>query len=128
MVTYIIITLIVFSCLIIMTSFMSEEALIIKANNNIFYHVVAKLTSNKYTGYKLTKEEEKALNEYMAKKAENDNHPIGSYFKLCDSLKDVLSYCGNFHNYSINFNMSEMAVGFVTLAVFAIVVALGVLL
>ena len=64
MVTYIIITFIAFVGFIIMTRIlMAEETLIMKANTNFFYHVVAKLTSNKYTGYKLTKEEENALSQ-----------------------------------------------------------------
>ena len=43
----------------------------------------------------------------------HDSHPIGSYFKLCKTA-------GNFHNYDLQFNGSELAVGGAVLATFFI--------
>ena len=63
----------------------------------------------------------------LAEPSEYDKHSIGSYFKLCDSLKSTLKTRGNFHNYSLNFNMGEVGTGFAVLAVFAIVITLGVI-
>ena len=105
----------------------SEEELIEKAETNWFYHTLAKMTSAKYNGYVMSEAEKKAMEESLAEPSEYDRHPIGSYFKLCDSLKSTLKTRGNFHNYSLNFNMGEVGTGFAVLAVFAIVVTLGVI-
>lgn len=105
----------------------SEEELIEKAETNWFYHTLAKMTSAKYNGYVMSEAEKKAMEESLAEPSEYDRHPIGSYFKLCDSLKSTLKTRGNFHNYSLNFNMGEVGTGFAVLAVFAIIVTLGVI-
>ncbi len=105
----------------------SEEELIEKAETNWFYHTLAKMTSAKYNGYTMGDAEKKAMEESLAEPSEYDRHSIGSYFKLCDSLKSTLKTRGNFHNYSLNFNMGEVGTGFAVLAVFAIVVTLGVM-
>ena len=105
----------------------SEEELIEKAETNWFYHTLAKMTSAKYNGYAMGEAEKKAMEESLAEPSEYDRHSIGSYFKLCDSLKSTLKTRGNFHNYSLNFNMGEVGTGFAVLAVFAIVVTLGVI-
>lgn len=104
-----------------------EDELIKKAQKNWFYHVLSKMTCGTYDGYTMTEDEKKAMEEYIAEPSEYDKHSIGSYFKLCDSLKSTLKTRGNFHNYSLNFNMGEVGTGFAVLAVFAIVVTLGVI-
>ena len=105
----------------------SEEELIEKAEKNWFYHTLAKMTSAKYNGYIMGDEEKKVMEESLAEPSEYDRHSIGSYFKLCVSLKSTLKTRGNFHNYSLNFNMGEIGTGFAVLAVFAIVVTVGVM-
>lgn len=50
----------------------------------------------------------------------HDSHPIGSYFKLCKESNDVCKTAGNFHNYDLQFNGSELAVGGAVLATFFI--------
>jgi len=105
----------------------SEEELIEKAEKNWFYHTLAKMTSAKYNGYIMGDEEKKVMEDYLSKPSEYETHPVGSYFKLCKSLKSTLDTCGNFHNYSLNFNMGEIGTGFAVLALFAIVVTLGVI-
>ena len=80
-----------------------EDELIKKAQKNWFYHVLSKMTCGTYDGYTMTEDEKKAMEESLAEPSEYDRHPIGSYFKLCDSLKSTLKTCGNFHNYNLNF-------------------------
>jgi hypothetical protein len=104
-----------------------EEDLIVKAEKNWFYHTLAKMTSAKYNGYIMGDEEKKAMEEYVSRPSEYDVHPIGSYFKLCKSLKSTLDTCGNFHNYKLNFNMGEVGTGFAVLIFFGVVVTLGVI-
>jgi hypothetical protein len=127
-----IITLIIVACiaaLVIITRLLiKEEDLIKKAEKNWFYHVLAKMTSAKYDGYLMDDDEKKALDEFASKPSQYDTHPIGSYFKLCDSLKSTLSTCANFHNYRLNFNLGEVGTGFAVLVLFAVVVTLGVVL
>ena len=122
-----IIVLLVAVVVIITRLLVKEEELIKKAEKNFFFHVIAKMTSPKYDGYFLNEVEEKAMKEYISRPSEYDRHPIGSYFKLCNTLKDTLSTCANFHNYRLNFNMSEVGIGFLVLGVFAVVVILGVI-
>lgn len=105
-----------------------EEDLIVKAEKNWFYHTLAKMTSAKYNGYIMGDEEKKAMEEYVSRPSEYDTHPVGSYFKLCKSLKSTLDTCGNFYNYKLNFNMGEVGTGFAVLVLFAVVVTLGVVL
>jgi len=125
------ITFIIIACVIavvfINRIFIKEEDLIVKAEKNWFYHTLAKMTSAKYNGYTMGEAEKKAMEESLAEPSEYDRHSIGSYFKLCDSLKSTLKTRGNFHNYSLNFNMGEVGTGFAVLAVFAIVATLGVI-
>lgn len=124
-----IITLIIVACiaaLVIITRLLiKEEDLIKKAEKNWFYHVLAKMTSAKYDGYLMDDDEKKALDEFASKPSQYDTHPIGSYFKLCDSLKSTLSTCANFHNYRLNFNMGEVGIGVCVMLVFIGVVTLG---
>jgi ABC-type glycerol-3-phosphate transport system permease component len=122
-----IIVLCIAAIVIITSSLINEEKLIKKAEKNMFFHVIAKLTSSRYDGYPMSDEEKKAMEEYLSKPSEYDKHSIGSYFRLCDTLKDTLSTRGNFHNYSLNFNMSEVGTGVLVLVVFAVVVTLGVI-
>lgn len=103
----------------------NENELIKKAEKNWFYHVLAKMTSPKYDGYKPSNEEKKAMEEYLSEPSAHDTHPIGGYFRLCDSLKSTLSTCGNFHNYKLNFNMGEVGIGVCVMLVFGIIVTLG---
>ena len=124
-----IITLIIVSCvaaLVIMTRLLiKEEDLIKKAQKNWFYHVLAKISSAKYDGYVMGEDEQKAIYEFASKPSEYDTHPIGSYLKLCESLKSTLSTCANFHNYKLNFNMSEVGFGVCVMLVFVGIVTLG---
>jgi hypothetical protein len=105
----------------------SEEKLIEKAETNWFYHTLAKMTSAKYNGYVMGEAEKKAMEESLAEPSEYDRHPIGSYFKLCDSLKSTLKTCGNFHGYKLNFNLGEIGIGVVVMLAFVVIVTLGVL-
>jgi hypothetical protein len=114
--------------ILINRAMINEEDLIRKAEKNWFYHTIAKMTSAKYNGYIMGDEEDKAMEDYLSKPSEYETHPIGSYFKLCKSLKDTLSTCGNFHNYRLNFNLGEVGTGFAVLVVFAAIVTLGVVL
>jgi len=87
-----------------------------------FYHVLALLTSSKYQNYKPTDEEKTAMVDYLEKNANevHDSHPIGSYFKLCKENNDVCKTAGNFHNYGLQFNGSELAIGGAVMAAFFI--------
>jgi hypothetical protein len=60
--------------------------------------------------------------DYLEKNANEvyDNHPIGSYFKLCKENDDVCKTACNFHNHDIQFNGSELAVGGAVMAAFFI--------
>lgn len=127
LVTTSIILVAVIALIVISHLLIKEEDLIKKAETNWFYHTLAKMTSAKYNGYVMSEAEKKAMEESLAEPSEYDRHSIGSYFKLCDSLNSTLKTRGNFHNYSLNFNMGEVGTGFVVLAVFAIVVTLGVI-
>ena len=127
LVTTSIILVAVIALIVISHLLIKEEDLIKKAETNWFYHTLAKMTLAKYNGYVMSEAEKKAMEESLAEPSEYDRHSIGSYFKLCDSLKSTLKTRGNFHNYSLNFNMGEVGTGFAVLAVFAIVVTLGVI-
>ena len=122
-----IIVLLIAVIVVIPCSLIKEEGLLKKTEKNFFYHVIKKIVSLTYDGYSLNEAEEKAMKEYLSKPSEYDRHPIGSYFKLCNTLKDTLSTCANFHNYRLNFNMSEVGIGFLVFGVFAVVVTLGVI-
>jgi hypothetical protein len=108
--------------------FSHENEVIEKAERSKFYHVLAKLTSSKYVGYYPNEDEVNAMKAYAKQPTEYDKHPVGSYMKLCKTLGSTLKTCGNFHNYDLNFNMSEVGTGVAVMAVFAIVVTLGVML
>jgi len=126
-----IITLIIVACiaaLVIITRLLiKEEDLIKKAEKNWFYHVLAKMTSAKYDGYLMDDDEKKALDEFVSKPSQYDTHPIGSYFKMRKELGEILKIGGNFHNYSMGFNLGEVGTGVMVMLVFAIVVMLGVI-
>ena len=113
---------------IMVHAFSHESEVIEKAEKSKFYHILAKLTSSKYTGYYPNKEELSAMKEYTNAPTDYDNHPVGSYMRLCKTLESTLKTCGNFHNYSLNFNMGEVGTGFAVLIVFAIVITLGITL
>ena len=105
----------------------NEDKVVKKAEKNKFYHVLAKLTSSTYSGYTMNDDEKKSMKEYLSKPSEYDSHAIGSYFSIRQDLKSILSMAGNFHNYKLNFNLGEIGTGFAVLAVFALVVTLGVI-
>ena len=113
---------------IMVHAFSYESEIIEKAERSKFYHVLAKLTSSKYTGYYPNEDEVKAMKGYAKQPTEYDNHPVGSYMRLCKTLGSTLKTCGNFHNYNLNFNMGEVGTGVTVMAVFVIVVTLGVVL
>jgi hypothetical protein len=127
--TIVILSIIALMFLAIMVHAFSHESEILeKAERSKFYHVLAKLTSSKYVGYYPNEGEVKAMKEYAKQPTEYDKHSVGSYFKLCDSLKSTLKTCGNFHNYSLNFNMGEVGTGVAVMVIFVIVITLGITL
>ena len=128
-VTFIFLCIIALIFFVIMVyAFSNESEVIEKAERSKFYHVLAKLTSSKYVGYYPNEDEVNAMKGYAKQPTEYDKHPVGSYFKLCDSLKSTLKTCGNFHNYNLNFNMGEVGTGFAVLIVFGVLITLGVAL
>ena len=104
-----------------------EEDLIRKAEKNWFYHTLAKMTCPKYDGYIIGDNEKKAMEEFISKPSEYDRHPVGSYLKMRNELKGILATAGNFHNYKLNFNLGEIGTGLAVMALFGIVVTLGVI-
>ena len=109
----------------------NEEKVLEKANktNSMFnfYHILALMTSPNYKGYISTKEEEKAMEDYLSTKTEYDNHPIGSFFKLRKENDDVCQTAGNFHGYALSFKASELSVGFATLIGFGVLLAIAIM-
>ena len=105
-----------------------EEKLIEKAERNWFYHAIAKMTVPNYKGYYPNEEEVKSAKSFVKKESEYDTHPVGAYLKMRKDLKGMLSMAGNFHNYKLDFNLGEVGTGLAVMAVFVIVVILGVTL
>ena len=104
-----------------------EEDLIVKAEKNWFYHTLAKMTSAKYNGYIMGDEEQKVMEDYLSKPSEYETHSVGSYLKMRKELKGILATAGNFHGYKLNFNFGEIGTGLAVMALFGIVVTLGVI-
>lgn len=125
------ITFIIIACVIavvvINRIFIKEEDLIVKAEKNWFYHTLAKMTCPKYDGYIMGDNEKKAMEEFISKPSEYDRHSVGSYLKMRKELKGILATAGNFHGYKLNFNLGEIGTGLVVMALFGIVVTLGVI-
>ena len=113
---------------IMVYAFSNESEVIEKAERSKFYHVLAKLSSSKYIGYYPNEEEVKAMKGYANAPTDYDKHPVGSYMRLCKTLGSTLKTCGNFHNYSLNFNMCEVGTGCAVLIVFGALITLGVAL
>ena len=105
-----------------------EEKLIEKAETNWFYHAIAKMTVSNYKGYYPNEEEVKSAKSFVKQESEYDSHPVGAYLKMRKELKGMLSMAGNFHNYKLDFNLGEVGTGLAVMAVFVIVVILGVTL
>ena len=123
----IVITLLISVCLIANYTLKHEHEIVEKADKSNFYHFLAKLTSSSYTGYYPNEDEVKSMKEFVKKPSEYDLHPIGSYIKMRDELTGILKTAGNFHNYKLNFNLGEVGTGLAVMAVFLIVVTLGVM-
>ena len=125
------ITFIIIACVIavvvINRIFIKEEDLIVKAEKNWFYHTLAKMTCPKYDRYIMGDNEKKAMEEFISKPSEYDRHPVGSYLKMRKELKGILATAGNFHGYKLNFNLGEIGTGLAVMALFGIVVTLGVI-
>lgn len=125
------ITFIIIACVIavvvINRIFIKEDDLIVKAEKNWFYHTLAKMTCPKYDGYIMGDNENKAMEEFISKPSEYDRHSVGSYLKMRKELKGILATAGNFHNYKLNFNLGEIGTGLAVMALFGIVVTLGVI-
>lgn len=85
------------------------------------------MTCPKYDGYIMGNNEKKAMEEFISKPSEYEKHSVGSYLKMCKELKGILATCGNFHNYSLKFNLGEVGTGLAVFAAFAIVVTLVVI-
>jgi len=123
-----IVGLVIFAIFVLMHN---EEKIVEKAESKshmaAFYHVLAKLCSGNYKGYNSTDSENDAMKEFLTRKTVYDTHPIGSYFKMRKELGEILDIGGNFHNYSMGFNLGEVGTGVMVMLVFAIVVMLGVI-
>jgi hypothetical protein len=85
------------------------------------------MTCPKYDGYIMGDNEKKAMEEFISKPSEYDRHAVGSYLKMRKELKGILATAGNFHNYKLNFNLGEIGTGLAVMALFGIVVTLGVI-
>jgi hypothetical protein len=107
--------------------FIKEEDLIVKAEKNWFYHTLAKMTCPKYDGYIIGDDEKKAMEEFISKPSEYETRSVGSYLKMRKELKGILATAGNFHGYKLNFNFGEIGTGLAVMALFGIVVTLGVI-
>lgn len=123
----IVIALLISVCLVVNYTLKHEHEIVEKADKSNFYHFLAKLTSSNYTGYYPNEDEVKSMKEFVKKPSEYDSHPIGSYMKMRDELTGILKTAGNFHNYKLNFNLGEVGTGLAVMAVFVIVVTLGVM-
>ena len=127
MTPYIIIGVIALIVAIIAYSLKNEEKIVEKAEkaNNMFnfYHVLATLTSSKYKNYKENEAEIDAMAKYLADNSnkEHENHPIGSYFKLCDENNDVCHTAGNFDNSVQDYDPSELSIGAAVLVGFIVI-------
>ena len=104
----------------------NEQKLIEKAENNLFYHALAKMICTNYKGYYPNEDEVKASKEFVREKSEYDVHPVGSYLKMRSECDNMLKWAGNFHNYRLNFNLGEVGIGVLVLAAFIAVVIIGV--
>lgn len=129
MITFIICFVLAISAIIFLMS--KEEKIVEKANSSsgykaAFYHLMSKLCSGSYEGYRYTDGENEAIKEYLNRKTKYENHPIGSYFKMKKEMRDMLKMAGNFYNYNLNFNLGEVGTGVTVIIVFVAVVALGV--
>lgn len=103
----------------------NEEAIVEKAEktNNMFnfYHVLAVLTSPNYKGYISSKEEQKAMDDYLNAEAIHESHPIGSYFKMCKENRQMLKSMP-----TPSFNGSDLAIGFAVMGAFVLLIVLAV--
>ena len=104
----------------------NEQKLIEKAETNWFYHALAKMVCHNYKGYYPNEDEVKASKKFVREKSEYDVHPVGSYLKMRSECDNMLKWAGNFHNYRLSFNLSEVGIGVLVLAVFVAVVIIGV--
>lgn len=105
----------------------SEQSIVEKAETSLFYHTLAKLTCSSYKGYYPNDKEVNAMREFVNHKSAYDEHPVGSYLKMCRELASILRTAGNFHNYRLNFKLGELGTGVAVMLLFVTVVALGVL-
>jgi hypothetical protein len=122
MTPYIIIGVIALIVAIIAYSLKNEEKIVEKAekSNSMFnfYHMLAVMTSSKYNNYKASDEEKQAMERFLSDNTVHDSHPIGGYFRLCKENNDVCATAGNFHNYDLAFNASDLLIGFAMFAFF----------
>lgn len=125
------ITFIIIACVIAVVVinhiFIKEEELIKKAEKNWFYHTLAKMTCPKYKGYYKNISEILSEEERFLEPSEYETHSVGSYLKMRKELKGILATAGNFHGYKLNFNFGEIGTGLAVMALFGIVVTLGVI-
>lgn len=126
MITYIIIAVIALLVAVAAYSIKNEEQIVEKAQKSKnmfnFYHMLAVMTSPTYKGYVSTKEEEKAMKEFLNGESEYDSHPIGSYLKMRNETSRMLKsmVCPSF-------NIGEVGVGVAVMLLFASVVVVGVM-
>ena len=103
----------------------NEQKIVEKAEktNNMFnfYHILALMTSPTYKGYVSTKEEKKAMDDYMNAEAIHESHPIGAYFKMCKDNRQMLKSMP-----SPSFNGSDLAIGLAVMGAFILVIVLAV--
>ena len=106
----------------------NEKKIVEKAEktNNMFnfYHVLATLTSSKYKNYKENEAEIDAMAKYLTDNSnkEHENHPIGSYFKLCDENNDVCHTAGNFDNSAQDYDPTQLSIGAAVLVGFIVII------
>ena len=125
MTAYIIIACIALVVAIIAFSLKNEEKIVERAEktNSMFnfYHILAVLTSPNYKGYISSKEEQKAMDDYLNAKAIHESHPIGSYFKMCKENRQMLKSMP-----SPSFNGSDLAIGLAVMGAFVLLIVLAV--
>ena len=125
----IIISLIIASILLAIVSapiLHNEKEIIKKAENNAFYHLLAKLIIGVYPGYKLTQDEQKALDDFKKAKSTATRTPIGAFYKLSDENEEICKLNGNFSGETYKSPcVGDMAIGIAVMVAFFVTVAFG---
>ena len=125
MVFCVVLLLVALVVILMVVAFNNEQTIVEKAQRSKnmfnFYHMLALMTSSTYKGYIHTKEEQKAMEEFLDGNSEYDAHPVGSYLKMREENKQMLQSVA-----CPSFNMSDVGIGLAVMLVFIGVVLLGV--